>query len=162
MSQRVDQCLRIAQCVAKCHPAGNSVRAHRVVCCQMSTPPPLLPCQPAFRPEPAYCPVYRKLSTSRSFSACALPDLSPGITASTSSTLSAQVSTSAYSPHRVLSSDFSFISSTVSLSVSTSVSPVVSASTSDSVSASASTRGCAPPHVSPTDTQQVIECIPIS
>ena len=76
--------------------------------------------------------------------------------------LVAQVSTSAYSPHRVLSSDFSFISSTVSLSVSTSVSPVVSASTSDSVSASASTSGFAPPHVSPTDTQQVIECIPIS
>ena len=109
---------------------------------QVSPPQPLLACQPACRPVPAHCLMCRQVSFSRFFTACASISVSPGVNASISASVLASASTSACAPPPPLPTDYSSISGTVSASVST--------------------RACALPSVSPSVTQQVIECVRIA
>ena len=144
VTQQVTQCVRTAPCVAYClllhiwyrvSQCVEPVPAHRPVCRLLTTPPSLVPCQPACRPVPAHCSVCRQVSPSRLFSACASPSVSPGVTVSTSASVSASASPSVCAPPSVSNTDYSSISGTVSASVSTSA--------------------CAPPRVSPTDNSSI-------
>ena len=124
-----------------CHLERRPVPAYRSVCRLVTFPPSLVPCQTVRRPVPVHCSICRQVSHSRSFSAWASPSVSLGVTASNPAILLAQAPTSAYAPPRVLPTDNSSISGTMSASVSTSHCSLLS--------------------VSPSVTQQVIKCVRI-
>ena len=124
--------------VLACHLERRPVPAHRSLCRLVTFTPSQVPCQPACRPVLAHFSICRQVTPNRSFSAWASPSVSVGVTAFNPAILSAQAPTSAYVPPRVLPTDNSSISGTMSASLSTS--------------------HCALLSVSPTVTQQVIKC----
>ena len=124
-----------------CQPVQRPVPTHRPACRLLTTPPSMVPFQPAYQPVTPLCLVCHEVSPSRLFSACASLSVSPVVRAYTSATVSASASTSACAPPCVSPTDNSSISGTISASVSTSYSALLS--------------------VSPSVTQQVIHCVRI-